>query len=84
MVHKHLYIPDGKEMKPDAGVASVHRVIYNATLRKNKKHGIIAAARAVCNATCLLCDESYLLHCQRVRDSVRAIRAARNPRVFLT
>jgi hypothetical protein len=35
---------------PD-GAASVHGVIYNVTRRKNKRHGTLAAAGTVCNAT---------------------------------
>jgi hypothetical protein len=48
MVRICHHIPDAKYRKPDAGAASVK---YNATRRKNKRHGIIAAAREVCNAT---------------------------------
>jgi hypothetical protein len=45
---------------------------------KNKRHGILAAARAVCNVTHLLGDGSHLIHHPPVRDSVRAISAVRN------
>jgi len=78
------HIPDAKSMKPDTGAASV---IYNATRRKNTRHGIIAAAREVWNATRRLGDGSHLIICQRIRGSaraVRAIRAVRNTRVFQT
>jgi hypothetical protein len=50
--------------------------------RKNKRYGIIAAAREVCNATSCLGDGSRLILRQRVRDSARAVRAVRNTRVF--
>jgi hypothetical protein len=42
------HIPDANSRNPEAGAASV---IFNATRRKNRRHGIIAAAREVCNAT---------------------------------
>jgi hypothetical protein len=48
MVGIRHHIPDAKYRKPDAGAASV---IYNATRRKNKRHGTVAAAKEVCNAT---------------------------------
>jgi pyridoxal biosynthesis lyase PdxS len=70
---------DAKYRKPDAGAASI---IYNATRRKNMSHGIIAAARDVCNATRSLGDGSHLILRQRVRGSARAVRAVRNTRVF--
>jgi len=81
MVRIRHHIPDAKYRKPDAGAASV---IYNATRRKNKRHGIIAAAREVCNATRRLGDGSRLILRQRVRGSARAVRAVRNTRVFQT
>jgi len=52
--------------------------------RKNRRHGLIAAAREVCNATRRLGDGSRLILRQRVRGSVRAVRAVRNTRVFQT
>jgi len=52
--------------------------------RRNRRHGLIAAAREVCNATRRLGDGSRLILCQRVRGSVRAVRAVRNTRVFQT
>jgi hypothetical protein len=48
MVRIRHHNPDAKCRKPDTGAASV---IYYAMCRKNKRHGIIAAAREVCNAT---------------------------------
>jgi hypothetical protein len=81
MVRISHHIPDQKYKKPDAGAASI---IYNATRRKNMRHGIIAAAREVCNATHCFGDGSRLILCQRVRGSTRAVRAVRNTRVFLT
>jgi hypothetical protein len=81
MVHIRHQILDAKERKPEAGVASV---IYNAMLRKNRRHGIIAAAREVCNETCRLGDMSRLILRPRVRGSARAVRAVRNTRVFQT
>jgi len=62
----------------DAGAASV---IYNATHYKNTRHGIIAATRVVCDATSHLGDGLRLILRQRVRDSVRSVRAIRNTRV---
>jgi pyridoxal biosynthesis lyase PdxS len=79
MVRIRHHIADAKERKPDAGVASV---IYNATRRKNMRHGIIATAREVSNATRRSGDGSRLILHQRVRGSARAIRAIRNTRVF--
>jgi hypothetical protein len=64
--------------------AAAATVIYNATRRKNKRHGIIAASREVCNATRRLGDRSRLILRQRVRGSARAVRAVRNTRVFQT
>jgi hypothetical protein len=61
-------------MKHDNGVVSV---IYNVMRRKNKRHGIIAGRREVCNATRLFLS-------QRVQGSVGAIRAVRITWVFLT
>ena len=74
-------IPDAKWRKPDAGAASV---IYNALHCRNKRHGKIAAAKEVCNATRRVGDGSRLIIRQRVRGSVSAVRAIRNTRVFLT
>jgi hypothetical protein len=54
------------------------------TRRKNKRHGIIDAAREVGNATRRLGDGSRLILRQRVRGSARAVRAVRNTRVFQT
>jgi hypothetical protein len=42
------HIPDAKYRKPDAGAVSI---TYNTTCCNNQRHGIIAAAREVCNAT---------------------------------
>jgi hypothetical protein len=42
------HIPDAKERKADAGAASL---ICNATRHENTEHGIISAARELCNAT---------------------------------
>jgi hypothetical protein len=81
MVRICHYIPDAKKRKREAGAASV---IYNAMRRKNKMHGIIAAARGVCNATRRLGHGSHLILRQRVRGSARAVRAVRNTRVFQT
>jgi len=81
MVRIRHHVPDAKSRKPDAGVASV---IYNATCRKNKRDGIIAAGREVCNATRRLSDGSRLILRQSVRGSVRAVRAIRNTQVFQT
>jgi len=79
MVHIRHHFPDVKKRKPDTGAASV---IYKATRRRNKRHGIIAAAREVCTATRRLGDGSYLILRQRVRGSTRAVRAIRNTQVF--
>jgi hypothetical protein len=49
-----------------------------------KRHGIIAAAREVCNATHRLGDGSRLILGQMVRGSARAVRAVRNTWVFQT
>jgi len=46
--------------------------------------GLIAGTREVCNATRRLGDGSCLILRQRVRGSVRAVRAVRNTRVFQT
>jgi len=81
MVRIPHHIPDAKERKPDAGAASK---IYNVTSRKNKRHGMIAAAREVCNTTRRLGDGSRLILHQRVQGSARAVRAVRNTRVFQT
>jgi len=75
------HIQDGKSWKADAGAASV---IFNATCHKNMRHGIIAAARKVCNATHHLGDGSCLILRQSVRGSDRAVRAVWNTRVFQT
>jgi len=58
----------------DAGAASV---IYNMMLHMNERHGIIAAAREICNAT-------RLIFRHRARGSFRAVRAISNTQVFLT
>jgi hypothetical protein len=79
MVRICHHIPDAKYKKPDTGAASV---IYNATRRKNRRHGIIAAAREVCNATRRLGDKSRLILRQRVRGSARTVRAVQHTRVF--
>jgi hypothetical protein len=63
----------------DSGAASL---IYNATRRKHKTHGIIAAARVISNATRGLGDGSRLVLRQGVRGSPRAVRASRNTWVF--
>jgi len=81
MVRIRHYSPDTKYTKPDAGVASG---IYNSTRRKNMRHGIIASAKEVCNATRRLGDKSRLILRQTVRGSTRAVRAIRNTRVFQT
>jgi hypothetical protein len=49
MVRIRHHIRDAKYTMPDAVAASV---IYNTTRHQNKSHGIIAAAREVCNTTC--------------------------------
>jgi hypothetical protein len=59
-------------------------MIYYATHRKNKKHGIIAAAMQVCNANRRLGDRSHLILRQRIRGSARAVRAGRNTSVCQT
>jgi hypothetical protein len=51
---------------------------------KNKRHGILATGREVYNATRRFGDGSRLMLGQRVRGSVKAVRAARNTRVFQT
>jgi hypothetical protein len=79
MVHMPHHIPDAKQWKPDAGAASV---IYNATRRNNKRHGIIADTSEACNATHHAGNESHLILSQRVRGSARAVRVIRNTRVF--
>jgi hypothetical protein len=79
MVCIRHHIPDTKERKPDAGVASI---IYNMTHCSNKRHGIIAAAREVCNATRRVGDGSRLILRPRVQGSARSARAVRNTRVF--
>ena len=79
MVRIRHHIPDAKYRKPDVGAASI---ICNAMHRKNQMHGIIAAARDVCNATRRLGDRWHLIPRQRVRGSARAVRAVRNTRVF--
>jgi pyridoxal biosynthesis lyase PdxS len=81
MVRIRHHIPDAKYRKPDTVAASV---IYNATCQKNKRHGIIAAAWEVCNASRRLGNGSHLILCQRVRGSTRAARGVRNTRVFQT
>jgi hypothetical protein len=81
MVHIRHHIPDAKQWKPEAGEASV---IYNAMHRRNKRQGIIATTREVCNATSRLGDGSRLILRQRVQCSARAVRAVRNTQVFQT
>jgi hypothetical protein len=81
MVCIRHHIPDAMERRPDAGVASI---IYNVTHRSNKRHGIIAAAREVCNATRRLGDGSRLILRHKVLGSARSVRAVRNTRVFQT
>jgi hypothetical protein len=81
MVRIRHHLPDAKNRKLDTGVPSV---IYNAMRRKNGRHGIIAAAREVCNTTHRLGDGSRLILHQRARSSVRAIRAIQITRVFQT
>jgi len=79
IVHITHRIVDAKSRKPDTRAASV---IYNAMRRKNMRHGLIAAARVVCNVTRRLGDRSRLILHQRVQGSVRAVRVVRNTRVF--
>jgi hypothetical protein len=81
MVRIRQHIPEAKQRKPDAGAASI---IYNAPCCKNKRHGIIAAALEVCNATDRLGDGSHLILSQRVRGSPRAVRVVWDTRVFQT
>jgi hypothetical protein len=81
MVRIHYHSPDAKERKPDAGATSV---IYKAMRRKNKRHGIIASGREVCNSTRCLGDRSRLILHQRVWGSARAVSAIQNTRVFQT
>jgi hypothetical protein len=81
MVRIRHHIPEAKERKPDTEAASV---IYNATRRQTKRHGIRAATRVVCNATRRLGDISRLIISLRVQGSVKAVRAARNTRGFLS
>lgn len=83
MVHIRQHIPDAKQRKHNSGAVSIHRVIYNTTLGKNKRHDIIAATGAVCNTTCHLGDGLCLIHGQTVRGPVRAGRAVKNTQVFL-
>ena len=63
---------------------SVHREIYNATLRKDTRNAIIATAGWVCNSTRRLRDGVCFSLCQRVRGSVSSVSTGRNTRVFLT
>jgi hypothetical protein len=72
---------NAKERMADAGAA---RVIYNPKRGKNKWHGIIAAARKVCDAICPFGEGVRLILRQRVGGSARALRAVRNTRVFQT
>jgi hypothetical protein len=72
---------DAKYWKPDAGAASV---IYNATCRKNTRHGILAVAREVWNVTHRFGNGMHLIPRHRVRGSARAFRAVWNTRVFQT
>ena len=73
-----------KYTKTDAGEGTIHGVTYNAIHRKDKRHRTIAAGGPVCNATCRWGDGSCLICCQRVDGSVRAVRAVRVTRVFMT
>jgi hypothetical protein len=79
MVRIRQHILDVKERKPDARAASA---IYNTTRCKYKRHGIIAAAREVCNMTRPLGNGLHLIVCQRVRGSMKAVRDVWNTRVF--
>jgi hypothetical protein len=81
MVRIRHHIPDAKQRKPDTAPASV---IYNAARRRNKRYGIIAAAREVCNATRRLGDGLHLILRQRVQGSARAVRAVQNTQVSQT
>jgi hypothetical protein len=81
MVRIRHHIPEAKLTKPDAGEANI---IYNAMRRKNMRNGMIATAREVCNTTRRLGHRSRLILRQWVQDYVRAVRAVRNRRVFLT
>jgi hypothetical protein len=62
----------------------VASVIYNAMYRKTKRHGIIATAVEVCNATRPLGNKPGHILRQSVRGYVRAIRAIKNTPAFLT
>jgi hypothetical protein len=66
-------IADAKRTEPKSGAASV---IYNEMCRKNTMCRIIALATEICNTTCLI-------RCQRVRSSVRGVRALTYTRVFV-
>jgi len=81
MMHIRHHIPDAKYRKPDARAASV---LLNVTRRKIKRHGIIATAGEVWDATRRLGDGSCLFLRERVFGSVRSVRAIRNTRVLLT
>jgi hypothetical protein len=74
-------ISDTKFRKPDVGVVSA---IYIVMRHKNKRLVIIADPREVCNASCQLCDLLCRIPCQKVRRSVKAVRAVRNTCVFPT
>ena len=52
--------------------------------RKNKRHGIIATAREVCNVARRLGDVLRLILRQWIRGSARAVRAVQNTWVLLT
>ena len=81
MVHIHHHIPEAKCRQHDAGAA---RVLNNPMRCKNQRHGTLAAAREVCNATRCMCNGSRLMLHQSVRGSVPAVSAVRNTRVFKT
>jgi hypothetical protein len=80
MVCIYHHIPDAKKWKPDTGAVSV---MHHVTHHKNKRHGIIAAAREVRSATHHVGQRFRLILRQRILGSVRAVRAVRNTRVFL-
>ena len=56
--------------------------MYNAPCCKNKRHGITPAAREICNMTYCSDHMSRRILCQRVRGSVRALRAIWHTRMF--
>jgi len=81
MVRIRNDIRDVKNRKPDDRAASV---IFNATHRKNRRHGIIAAAREVLNTSRPLGNRSRLMLRQRVQRSACTVRAVRNTWLFQT